>query len=334
MKYGLVFGMVSLLALFLTSCSQKIQMRALEPAQIDRIADTKKITVANFKNDKVGLSSKIEANLAKFEIDGINYFTLISRNDFDKIIKEQRLQNSGLVDPKTATKVGQLIGTQAIISANVGSPTSQDSYSYEKRVRCANKKCDTFTYYNVRCKKRVVGLSAEIRVVDVAKGDIVFADTLLKEAHYKQCADSYRSMPSVALSAQKLATAMAREFSYKLTPHYRYFEVSLLEDPDIDYTDEEEKLLEVALEYIKQQRYSKAETLLLRLVDATNSKSYVPFYNLGVLSEAKGKYSDAKEYYSYADNLMIEPVQEINEAVLRIDKLIAKRKKTRQQIAR
>jgi tetratricopeptide (TPR) repeat protein len=331
MKYFLVLGM---LGLFFSACSQKVQIKALEPAQIDRIADTKKITVANFKNDKVGLSNKIEANLARFEIDDAHYFTMVSRNDFDKIIAEQRLQNSGLVDPRTATKVGQLIGTEAIISGNVGSPTSQDSYFYEKRVRCANKKCDKLTYYSVRCKKRVVGLSAEIRVVDVEKGDIIFADTLLKEARYKQCTDSSRSMPSVALSAQRLATQMAGEFSYKLTPHYRYFKVSLLEDPDLDYDDNQEKLLDIALEYIKQQRYTKAESLLIRLVDATASKSYVPFYNLGVLSEARGKYADAKEYYSYADNLMIEPIEEINEAVLRIDKLIAKREKTRKQIAR
>ena len=323
-----------IISLFLTSCAQKVQMRALEPAQIDRIADTKKITVTSFKNDRVGLSNKIEANLAKFEIDGKNYFTMISRNDFNKIIEEQRLQNSGLVDPKTATKIGEIIGSQAIISGNIGSPNSQDSTFYERRVRCGDKKCKTFTYYNVRCKKRVVGLSAEIRVVDVEKGDIIFADTLLKEAEYKQCADRSSSMPSVSLAAQRLATAMANEFSYKLTPHYKHFKVSLLEDPDLDYTDAQEELLDVSLEYIKQSRYDKAEVLLLRLVDATGSKSYVPFYNLGLLSEARGKYSDAKEYYSYADNLMIQPVEEINEAVVRIEKLIVKRKKTRQQIER
>jgi tetratricopeptide (TPR) repeat protein len=317
-----------------TSCAQKVQIEALVPAQIDKIADTKKITVTNFKNDKVGLSNKIEANLAKFEIDNKNYFTMVSRKDFNKIIKEQRLQNSGLVDPSTATKVGELIGTEAIISGNVGSPSSQDSYFYEKRVRCADKKCKTFTYYNVRCKKRVVGLSAEIRVVGVQKGDVIYADTLLKEATYKQCADSSRAMPSVSLSAQKLAVSIANEFSYKLTPHYKHFKVALLEEPDLDYSDKQEKLLDISLTYIKQRRYDKAESLLLRLVDATDSQSYVPFYNLGVLSEARGKYSDAKEYYSYADNLMIEPVEEINEAVIRIDKLIAQRKKTRQQIER
>ncbi|MEJ2373298.1 MAG: hypothetical protein P8Y16_05840, partial [Sulfurimonas sp.] len=127
---------------------------------------------------------------------------------------------------------------------------------------------------------------------------------------------------------------IAQSFTYKLTPHYRQFNVTLLEDPDIDYTDQQEQLLEVSLKYIEQGRYDKAEKLLIDLIDATGQKSYVPFYNLGVIKEAEGNYDEAKEYYGYADNLMIEPVEEINNAVVRIENLIEKRKQTMEQINR
>jgi len=102
----------------------------------------------------------------------------------------------------------------------------------------------------------------------------------------------------------------------------------------LNYTDKQKKLLDISLEYIEQGRFDKAEKLLMNLIDITGSKSYVPFYNLGVISEAKGKYVDAKEYYAYADNLMVEPVEEINEAIVRIDRLISKRKITQEQINR
>ena len=335
MKQKNIFLLIIGLALILMSgCAQKVGMRALEPAEVDRVSNTKKIAITNFKHDRVGLSNKIEANLAGFRIEDKNYFTMISRNDFNKIVSEQKLQNSGLVDPKTATEVGQLIGAEAIISGNVGRASAQDTNFYEKRSRCADKKCTKLVYYNVRCKKRIVGLSAEIRIVDVEKGDIIFADTLNDNSVYKHCSDDERIIPSTEIAAQKLALNLANEFTYKLTPHYRHFNVSLLEDPDLDYTDKQEELLEVSLEYIEKRRYNKAEGLLKRLVDATDSQSYVPFYNLGVISEARGKYNEAKEYYSYADNLMVQPVDEINEAVVRIDRLIAKRVKTRQQISR
>jgi len=334
MKKGIILASLAVVGMLFSGCAQKVGMKALEPAEVDRVAYTKKVTVTDFKNDRVGLSNKIEANLAGFRIDQKKYFTMISRNDFDKIVKEQRLQNSGLVDPSTATQVGELIGAQAIISGNVGRPTSEDSYFYEQRSRCADKKCTELVYYNVKCKKRIVGLSSEIRIVDVEKGDIIFADTLNDSSVYKHCSDDQRVIPSTEIAAQHLASNMANEFTYKLTPHYRHFSVALLEDPDTEYSDRAEELLEVSLEYIESGRYDKAEKLLTQLVDETHSKSYVPFYNLGVISEARGKYIEAKEYYEYADNLMLRPVDEINAAIVRIDRLIAKREKTRSQLNR
>ena len=75
----------TLFILFISGCAQKVNMRALEPAEIDRAAATKKIAVDSFSNDRVGLSGKIEAKLARFKIDNKSYFTIVSRNDFKKI---------------------------------------------------------------------------------------------------------------------------------------------------------------------------------------------------------------------------------------------------------
>jgi len=332
MQYWKLLG---ILGVFLMSgCAQKITIKALEPAEIDRVAYTKRIAITNFKNDRVGLSRKIEAKLAQFQINGKKYFRVISRDDLEKVIEEQKFQNSGLVDDKTAVKLGEIVGAQALISGRVSSPTKQDSYFYETRIRCADLKCKELVTYKVRCMKRVFSLSADLKIVDVANTDVIYADTLTKGSMYKHCSDDSHALPSTEMAAQDLANKIATSFTYKLTPHYRNFQVELLDEPDIDYTDKEEKLLKVSLEYIEQGRYDKAEELLGRLVDATHEKSYVPFYNLGVIKEAEGKYKEAQEYYDMADHLMIEPVEEINSAVLRIRKLIAKKEKTMEQLQR
>lgn len=325
---------MAVFVLVISGCSQKIGVKALEPAQVDRMSQTKVVAVADFTHDRVGLSRKIEVKLSNFAIDNKKYFTVVSRNDLNKVIAEQKLQNSGLVNDDNIAKVGELIGAQAIISGNVSPISSQDSYFYESRVRCANKKCTEVKTYRVRCMKRLVGLSAELRIVDVTKGDIIYADTLSRSTSFKHCADDARAIPSKTMVAQRLAEDIADEFTYKLTPHYRRFSVKLLEDPDLDYTNEQEKLLEVSLKYIEQGRYDKAEQFLKELIDSTNMKSYVAFYNLGVIKEAQGKYKEAKEYYEYADNLMVEPVEEINEAIIRINSLIAKKQKTLEQLHR
>lgn len=323
-----------LFVFFIAGCAQKVNMRALEPAEIDRAAATKKIAVASFSNDRVGLSGKIEAKLARFKIDNKSYFTIVSRNDFNRIVEEQKIQNSGLVNQEAVVEIGNLIGAQAIVSGNVGRATSSDSYFYEKRSRCADKKCKEYIHYKVRCKKRIIGLSAELRMVDISQGDIIYGDTMNKKATYKHCSDDSRALPSREMAAQDLAESIANSFIYKLTPHYRNFRVVLLEDPDLDYSDKQEKLLDVSLEYIEQGRFDKAERFLIDLIDSTDSQSYVAFYNLGVIKEAEGNYVEAKEYYENADNLMVEPVTEINAAVIRINSLIDKRQRTQAQLDR
>ena len=332
MQKVILLAVSSLLLFLMSGCAQKVDVRALEPAEIDRIAYTRKITVTNFQNDRVGLSNKIEANLASLLIDNKNYFTIISRNDFDKIIKEQEIQNSGLVEEGAALSVGELIGAQAIISGNVSSPTSQDTHFVETRSKCGDKKCTYFVYYKVSCKNRAVGLSAEVRIVDIEKGDVIFADRLTRDAVYKHCSDYSSVLPSTEMAAQKLSASMADEFTSRLSPHYKTFSVTLLEDPDLDYNDEQEKLLEVSLDYIEQGRYDKAEGYLGELIDTTESQSYVAFYNLGVIKEAQGKYAEAKEYYENADKLMVEPVDAINAAVVRIELLIEKQEKLKKQM--
>ena len=334
MKKIISFLAVVGISIFMSGCAQKVTIKALEPAEVDRAAQTKKVSIAPFKNDTIGLSTKIEANLARHRLDNKKYFTIVSRSDFDKIIREQKIQNSGLIDESTAVEVGNLIGAEAIISGNVGKITSNDTRFYEERTRCADKKCKTLVRYKVSCTKRVIGLSAEIRMVDVVRGDIIYADTMSKTSTYKHCKDDSSVLPSREIAAQSMASTMANSFTFKLTPYYRSFSVVLLEDPDLDYNDRQEQLLEVSLEYIKQGRYDKAERFLFDLIDSTQQQSYVAFYNLGVIKEAEGNYKDAKEYYEAADNLMIEPVEEISSAYIRINNLIAKRDRAYSQITR
>lgn len=322
-------------ALFILSgCSQKVLIRALEPSEIERAAMTKKISVAPFENDHIGLSNKIETDLVKQRIDGKEYFTVIGRKDFEKIIAEQKIQNSGLVEFSTAVEIGNLIGAEAIISGRVGDAALKETHFYEERSKCVDKKCKESVKYSVRCIKREIGLSAELRMVDVSRGDIIYAESLSRMSEFKQCKDGSGKIPAVETALQALAMVIADDFTQKLMPHYRYFEVVLLDESDIEYSSHEEELLEASLEYIKQSRLDKAEKLLLELIDSTKERSYVPFYNLGVIKEAQGAYNEARSYYKIADDLVVSPVAEVNAAYVRIGRIIEKSDKAKEQILR
>lgn len=318
---------ISAIAFLITGCATKVRVKAIQPAQI--YTDTKKIAVTDFSNDRVNLSSKIEAKISNRTFDGKPYFTTLSRQDLDKVLNEQRIQSSGLLDPSTAIEVGNIMGAEAIISGNVSDISSNDTSFYEKRTKCDKDKC---WEVKVRCMKRLSSLSSDIRMIDTKKGDIIYADTISKYMTSKHCSDDSKVILSSNMAAQRLAQDIADSFVYKLLPHYVYFNVELLEDGDLDYSDTQEKLLKNSIEYIKQNRYDKAERLLTQLIESTDEKSYVAIYDLGVLKEAQGKYDEAKSLYYKADNLVTEPVEEISRAINHIQTLIEQNEQALRQI--
>ncbi|OQX58337.1 MAG: hypothetical protein B5M52_05645 [Helicobacteraceae bacterium 4484_230] len=329
MKYILLS---SILIYLLGGCSTTVNIKALQPAEVDRAAFTKKIAVTPFQNDQVGLSSKIEARVASKKVDGKNYFTTISRRDIRKIIEEQKLQNSGLLDESTAVRLGKLLGAQAMISGNVTTASFSDTHYQATRTKCSDKKCKTTYEYNVPCTKRVVTLASQVRMVDVEKGDIIFADLLHRSRNWSHCSDDSSTIPSSAQALDLLSTELANAFAYKLTPHYVDYSVTLLDEPDLEYTDDQKKALENALVYIERSRYDKAERILSRLLEESMDQSYVAAYNLGVVKEVQGEYEESKSLYELADRLTHKPVEEIDTAMLRIRRSIEQREQAKRQI--
>ena len=329
----------SLLLLFLMTflingCAQKVTVKALAPAEISAASKTKNIAVTKFHPDSINLTDKVEAAISKQRIDGKPYFTVINRSDFNKVIKEQKIQNSGLVNESTAVEVGEILGAQAIISGSVEKPTLKDDHYYVERTKCRGKgEARQCWKIKVSCVKRTISLTAQIRMIDVKTSTVISADNVHRHQQWSRCADDSRALPTKQAGAQNLANSIANNFAYRLTPHYQYISVTLLEDPDTEYTDLQERLLENALLYIEQSRYDKGEQLLSRLIESTDSQSYVALYDLGVIYEARGDFAEAKYYYDAADKLTIEPVEEINLAVNRIVTLITNEKTAQAQMA-
>lgn len=328
-RNSLIFFM---LVLIFSGCAQKVTIKALEPAEVNRAAVTKKISVAPFKNDTIGFSRKLEGKLANQFLDGRPYFTVISKSDFARLVDEQKRQYSGLMDEEQAVELGNLLGAQAMISGSVTSKTMQDTRFYETRTECVDKKCEEKREYKVSCTKRTIGLGVQIKMVDVERGDIIYGDTLRNQASWEHCRDDKRTLPSKEQGLESLSDGLIGSFVYKLTPHYVYFRVSLLEEPDLEYTDRQEMLLENALAFIDHNRLDRGEALLQELFEGTGRHSYVAAYNLGVVKEAQGQYEDARYFYQVADELAMAPVEEINYSINRIEASIRKQKQALEQI--
>ena len=331
------------LVLLISGCAQKVKIRALNPAEVGEMATKKKVAISSFKNDRYGLSGKIESQISKHKLDSKRYFTIVSRKDLDKVIAEQKLQSSELMDEKTAARVGKLIGAQAIINGEIASASAVRDKYIEDREKCLkyvkDHGCVKYRYYKVTCNTIQASVSANINIVNIETGSIIYGDTITKEYSADSCKlglfgyGNSRQILSKGQALNRLTSAIASEFVYKLTPNYIYFSVGLLEDIELDdVSDTHENVFENSLAYIKAGRLNKAEILLEKLLDELDGKSYVVAYVLGVVYEARGKYEEAKKIYVLADNLTVEPVDEINLALSRIDRMISKREEAREQM--
>lgn len=256
--------------------------------------------------------------LASMRIDGKSYFTVVSSNDIKKIIEEQHLQNSGLLDVATAVEVGKLLGGEAYVSGSVNVAEVTEKHYKEKRQKCADHKCKKIRTYSVSCMSKAFHLGVELKMVDTEKSNLIYDDTHNERWVWHTCSDSNYVLPSRSQGFNELALIIASKFTGKLMPYYFTFDIVLLDEADGDYSDEQEKMLENAIIYIEHKRYEKAEQLLSRLLDETQERSYVAAYNLGVVKEIKGELKEAKELYTLADKLALEPVAEIHEAMVRI----------------
>lgn len=325
-----LLSLISLL--FFTACAQKVNITTFEPASVDRVSKTKKISILEFQNDSVGFSSLLESLIAKKRVYDEAYFTVVSRNELNKILDEQKLQYSGLVDKNTTVRIGHLIGVQALISGNVIDSSFNKSHYYATRLRCIDKKCKEMREYLVSCTKANYNLDVSIKISDVEFGDIIYADTFNKSRTYSHCKDESGTLPNFGNIMNKFSNDISNEFISKISPNKRVLSIELLDDPEIDYTDKQDELLEYSLKYIESNRYDKAEQLLSELLTSTNDKCYVAAYNLAVIKEANSQYELAKQLYDLSDNLVLEPNDIINKAVNRINNQLQNKKILDKQI--
>ncbi len=323
--------------LFISGCAQKVHVRALNPAQVSEMAIKKKVAVSQFSHDNIGLSGKIEAEIARQRIDNQRYFTLLSRKDMSKILKEQQLQSSELMDEKTTSRVGKLVGAQAIISGDVASANTESSSYYENRQSCIKYdkekgECVRYRYYKVRCNTTQASVSANVSIVDVEDGSVIYGDTLSREYSADSCRFGTYEVLSKGQALNRLTSSIAKDFVYKLTPNYIYFDVSLLDSIKIDASSTQKDRLAQALKYIEYARYDKAKEILDALMNEFDGRSYVVAYDYGVVNEATGKFKEAQELYQLADDLTVKPVEEIIAALSRIDALIQKKEEATAQM--
>jgi curli biogenesis system outer membrane secretion channel CsgG len=132
----------------------------------------KKIAVMPF--DGVNYETQLLAKLADEKTTSVFYasgrVTLVERMELDRILKEQKFSQSGLVEEKDAIEMGSLSGAKYVVTGKVTST----GYNTEWKTTTYKKKDGTTSYDTYQVENGSVSL--QIKMIDVTNGEVIFSE--------------------------------------------------------------------------------------------------------------------------------------------------------------
>lgn len=103
------------------------------------------------------------------ELAGTESFQVLERNELDKVISEQKLNQSGLVDEKTRIKPGKIKGAKYLIAATV-SAFQENTTGNDAGISVMG--------FNIGGSKSTAYMAVDLKVIDTETGEIVKTRTV------------------------------------------------------------------------------------------------------------------------------------------------------------
>jgi tetratricopeptide (TPR) repeat protein len=327
-----------------SSCATKIKVNMLQPAQYHEASLTKSVAVLPFNGPGGSeFAAEIEGVLASIGIDGKQYFTIVDRVSLDKTISEMKLSQSGLVDQKTAAKIGKLTGAQGIYTGIVTQNNFDESRYHEKRSTCVQyetKKdkdgktsqgaCISWRSYNVNCTKKVANFAVSPKLVEVSTGKILYSRNLFATEDSSGCDDT-KPAQSEHVLLEKAKQSVKKDFRRDIAPYYVTSEIKLMDSTNgLDSAEAVDKFKR-GLEYAAKGRMDAACELW---GEARNINANAPalIYDLGVCAESRGDLDAALSLYKQADKKLGKPDDDITLALNRVSTAIINKSKLKVQL--
>ena len=125
----------------------------------------RRIGVVEFENKSAygqGRMGGAATDILVTELVKSGKFIVVERDRMNKILEEQKLQSQGLLDQQTAVKIGQIMGLEAVVVGSIS------QFGVKK---------EGSDYLISQSKQNVAEVTVDIRLIDVASGQVLLADS-------------------------------------------------------------------------------------------------------------------------------------------------------------
>lgn len=313
--------------LVLLGCASNTAPVSMQFAAKTDAAKYRRVAVLPFDGDG-GAKATIdfESMLASVRYEQKPYFTIVDRSQLQNVIGELALQHSGLADPRTAAKIGRLTGAEALYGGSAIISPIAYQYSTEPRSVCPkDRKCYTT---QVRCTTKTARFELTPRLVEVARGTVVYSETKVGLASSYRCEDQATDDPEQVLVTKAAANAFAQARE-DVAPYERNVLVKFQSSTD-GINPQSVEIFKGSLEFANAGRFDRACTQWADLTRA-NPSSFALQYNLAVCDEVSGRLDAALLKYQQVDAALTKPDADVNAALARVRSGIAEQEKLKKK---
>ncbi len=348
MKIKLVFSILLFIVIsFSCAIQSTVSVRIQKPASID-LPNIKKIAVVDFQGSE--RSGSQIATLIQSLLMATDHFNIMERDQLRRILEEQNLGMSGVIDANTAAEVGQLLGVDALIFGEISTYEVEPDQEITEKVKEKKhtgryewvEEKDDKTGKTKRVKKEIIEdvwvdrsywirrgtVAINFRVVNVETGELLAAHSDSrsydsqdeKKTFLEMVTDQQKLLKPQGEILNDLSQSICQQFVRMIAPYYTT-EKRVIE-PGRGTIDEGRKYAENGLWPEAIDAWERA------VVEVSDEPA--AFYNLGLGYEIQGLLEKAEQYYQYAVRLNQKKLY--MEAIARVRQLKEEQKKLIEQL--
>jgi len=226
-----------------------------------------------------------------------NVFDIVERTQLMRILEEQKLSASGVVDQNQVVELGNMLGVQAIVTGNIGFTQVDTEYKQSR----TKKKGDKTETYKVDCQKREVNVTVRTRVISTETGKILGSKESKHKITKSTCSDQSTTLPTADEMIDAGLKALSTEIANYITPHYELVSYELEKIKVKSFKNAAEKAAKLAENLKVDEAYA-----IYKLIYDKDPYNPEVMYNLSILNEVVGNFAKAKELADMAYQLKDE----------------------------
>ena len=290
-----------LVAFVTAGCAATLDMNVISPAGNSDAAAYKNIAVMSVSGDgeDKNYTRKFEDVLSNLNFSGKPVFAV------NKSTTLRSLRQSSFDNPQKMAEAAKKLGVQALWLGSLSEEYSASSYKKTKN-SCDEIKPggpgDNCGSYLTTCSKKIITVSANMRLFSGETGEIVYSGVILGDAAADMCVDDSEQISERTLR-DRAVEQIAEKFAREVAPHKTTIKVGIMTDADGIKDTASVTLFENGIGFAQEKRMDKA---CFSWDKAFEKNPYAAglMYNIALCREFNGDYEGALKLLNELDKIL------------------------------